>query len=436
MMSFWVVPWSTRRLDPVLLRHDDVERQQPRRRRVDRHRRVHAVERDAVHQRVHVALVRDRHADLADLAARELVIGVVARLRRQVEGDGEPRLALGQVAPVELIGPLRGGMARVGPHHPRAVGLGQAMAHERGFCPIALTRAPESGESRSTAPATTGGQRMTRRTLVAALAAAVTLLAPAAAQAGPTITWTQQRITVTTDGAGDVISLSTRAYVVGGEDVVFPAFPTDGSITYSPEAATAPNGCIDQIDASYIVCDPTDSFLFQGGGGSGHALDRRRAGGAQRAPRDANGGGGNDNLQDFSPAPRTLDGGDGNDVMFGSGGDDTLRGGNGNDEVDGEDGNDNVSGGDGDDKLLRRPLQGAGRRRDRRRARLRPRHRRLPRRPGRRHRHARQRRQRRARRGERQPHRHRGDRGPAGHLRRQRRRRDVHRRRVRCTPRA
>ena len=98
MMSFWVVPWSTARVDPVLLGDDDVERQQPRRRRVDRHRRVHAVERDPVHQRVHVALVRDRHADLADLAARELVIGVVARLRRQVEGDGEPGLALGEVA--------------------------------------------------------------------------------------------------------------------------------------------------------------------------------------------------------------------------------------------------------------------------------------------------------------------------------------------------
>ena len=86
------------RRDPVLLRRDDVERQQPRRRRVDRHRRVHLVERDAVQQRVHVALVRDRHADLADLAARELVVGVVAGLRRQVEGDREPGLALGQVA--------------------------------------------------------------------------------------------------------------------------------------------------------------------------------------------------------------------------------------------------------------------------------------------------------------------------------------------------
>ncbi len=34
------------------------------------------------------------HADLADLAARELVVGVVAGLRRQVEGDRQARLAL------------------------------------------------------------------------------------------------------------------------------------------------------------------------------------------------------------------------------------------------------------------------------------------------------------------------------------------------------
>ena len=60
MMSFWVVPWSAPRVDAVVLGGDDVERQQPGRGRVDRHRRVHRVERDAVEQRVHVALVRDR----------------------------------------------------------------------------------------------------------------------------------------------------------------------------------------------------------------------------------------------------------------------------------------------------------------------------------------------------------------------------------------
>ena len=98
MMSFCVVPWSGCGVDALLLGGDDVERQQPRRGRVDRHRRVHLAERDAVEQRVHVAVVGDRHADLADLAAGELVVGVVAGLRRQVEGDRQAGLALGEVA--------------------------------------------------------------------------------------------------------------------------------------------------------------------------------------------------------------------------------------------------------------------------------------------------------------------------------------------------
>ncbi len=55
MMSFWVVPVSFARGDALLVGERDVERQQPRRRRVDGHRRVHLAERDAVEQRAHVA---------------------------------------------------------------------------------------------------------------------------------------------------------------------------------------------------------------------------------------------------------------------------------------------------------------------------------------------------------------------------------------------
>src|SRR5690606_8907361 len=43
--------------------------------------------------------------------------------RGQVEGDREPGLALGQVGAVQLVGGLGGGVARVGPHHPRTVRL-------------------------------------------------------------------------------------------------------------------------------------------------------------------------------------------------------------------------------------------------------------------------------------------------------------------------
>ena len=110
-------------LDPVLLGDGDVEAEQPGGGGVDRHRGVHLVERDPVEQRVHVAPVGDRDADLADLAAGEHVVGVVAGLGRQVEGDREPRLALGEVAPVELVRAAGVGVARVGAHHPGAVGL-------------------------------------------------------------------------------------------------------------------------------------------------------------------------------------------------------------------------------------------------------------------------------------------------------------------------
>ena len=129
MMSFWVVPWRTLAVDAVLLADRHVEREQPRGGGVDRHRRVHLVQRDAVEQRVHVALVGDRDADLADLAARELVVGVVAGLGGQVERDREAGLALLEVLAVERVRLPRGGMPRVGAHHPRPVGLVEAVAH-------------------------------------------------------------------------------------------------------------------------------------------------------------------------------------------------------------------------------------------------------------------------------------------------------------------
>ena len=67
-MSFWVVPRSSLLGHALVLGVGDVEAEEPRRRRVDRHRRVHLADGDAVEQLAHVAEVRHRHADLADLA--------------------------------------------------------------------------------------------------------------------------------------------------------------------------------------------------------------------------------------------------------------------------------------------------------------------------------------------------------------------------------
>ena len=94
---------------------------EPRRRGVDCHRGVHAVEGDALKESQHVAKVRNGHADLADLAAGELVICVVARLGRQIEGDRKARLTPRQVRPVKRIRGRRRSMPRIGPEEPRLI---------------------------------------------------------------------------------------------------------------------------------------------------------------------------------------------------------------------------------------------------------------------------------------------------------------------------
>ena len=130
MMSFWVVPaswWATSlgvEVGVLLLGDDLVEREQPHRGGVDRHRGVHLGERDVVEEPPHLAEVRDRDADLADLAAAERVVGVVAGLGRQVEGDRQAGLALREVGAVERVGRGRGRVAGVRPHHPGPVLLG------------------------------------------------------------------------------------------------------------------------------------------------------------------------------------------------------------------------------------------------------------------------------------------------------------------------
>ena len=107
-------------VDALFLGHHQVEREQDGRGRVDRHRRRDPIERNLGEEPAHVVERVDRHADSPDLAARHRVVGVVADLGREVEGDREAgRTAREQVAiaPVRFLGR---GVSGVLPHGPEA----------------------------------------------------------------------------------------------------------------------------------------------------------------------------------------------------------------------------------------------------------------------------------------------------------------------------
>ncbi len=85
--------------DALLLADARVEREQHRRRAVDRHRGRDLAERDPVEERLHVGERVDRHALAPDLAERARVVRVVAHQRGHVERRREARLpVLEQVA--------------------------------------------------------------------------------------------------------------------------------------------------------------------------------------------------------------------------------------------------------------------------------------------------------------------------------------------------
>jgi hypothetical protein len=70
---------------------------------------------------------RNRHADLADLAAAS-TWSVVAGLGRQIERDAEAGLALGEVGAVELVRLLGRGMTGIGADEPGLVAASIAAA--------------------------------------------------------------------------------------------------------------------------------------------------------------------------------------------------------------------------------------------------------------------------------------------------------------------
>ena len=50
----------------------------------------HLIERDAVEQDLHILDGIDRHAGLADIADDARMVGIIAAMRRQIEGDRRP----------------------------------------------------------------------------------------------------------------------------------------------------------------------------------------------------------------------------------------------------------------------------------------------------------------------------------------------------------
>jgi hypothetical protein len=99
----------------------NIKRQKPSCRRIDRHRGIHLVERNAVEQGQHVSEVRDWNAYFTDFASGKFVVRVVARLGRKIEGDREARLPLSQVFLIECVRLGCGRVSGIGPEQPRLV---------------------------------------------------------------------------------------------------------------------------------------------------------------------------------------------------------------------------------------------------------------------------------------------------------------------------
>ena len=117
----------------LFFRRNDIQGQDRQHRPVHRHRHRHLVQRDPVEQGPHVIDAVDGHARHADVALHPRVVGVIAPMRGQIEGDGQPLLPRRQIAAIEGVGFLGGREARVLPDRPRIARIHGRIrpAHER-----------------------------------------------------------------------------------------------------------------------------------------------------------------------------------------------------------------------------------------------------------------------------------------------------------------
>ena len=111
------------RRHPLLLGRHDVHRHHRQHRAVHGHRHRHPVERNSVEEDFHVLDRVDGDTGLADVAGDTRVIGVVAAVGRQIERDGQSRLPCLEVAAVERVRFLGGGVARVLAQRPGPAGV-------------------------------------------------------------------------------------------------------------------------------------------------------------------------------------------------------------------------------------------------------------------------------------------------------------------------
>ena len=126
-ISFWTVPESLREVRALLLRHREIQRQQNGRGGVDGHGSGHPLERNAREKGFHVLQRINRHADAAHLTARQGMIGIETDLGGQIEGHGQPCLALGEQVTETRVRLLGRSEAGVLAHCPQAAPVAGGM---------------------------------------------------------------------------------------------------------------------------------------------------------------------------------------------------------------------------------------------------------------------------------------------------------------------
>ena len=101
----------------LLARHDE-EREDRQHRAVHGHRHGHPVERNAIEERAHIVDRIDGDACHPHIAGHAGMIGVVAAMGGEIEGDGKPHLPGGEIAPVEGVRIFRRRKSRILPDGP------------------------------------------------------------------------------------------------------------------------------------------------------------------------------------------------------------------------------------------------------------------------------------------------------------------------------